>query len=647
MAPSLRTLPWALFLGACLASPALAQPIVGDALEEWAEDLDRPLARALAYERRDVVAEMLSQPSSLRAADAALLAREIGIPLADARTLVEAARARGTLGSAVADLIAVKVPQGLNLSQAQLMRGSVSELVSAGLSEAQARELARFRGSARRASLHFREVRAIAEARATGAAGARAAGAEVATLKTRVESLARSLGLQAEPASASASKAELARLRAEVASLRTQAGDRLGEFRRVDGSLDWNRLGKSEAMRGAGGVAHFAFALFLKELALVLRTGDRARLETFVDGLLTTDFFVNYGLFAVGARTADVAYGRYVRRLTRKRFVNGVLRSNLVLAAGLAVPMAVRGEFELDTYVVDVAALGLSATAVKSGVEGTKGVYRLVSGGRTALRVSRLGRLATPAGWVYTAGETAVVLLLGDHLANRFDAALTERELRARIKGAEGQLGALLGRLERNESILPAELERVVGGIERAYDDLRRLRLMPLDARIRAFRRELTKAGEKILEGEVAVSALEDRLAAHPVLAERLRERFGSTEAYLERVRRARSAGAEERVRAAAEGFEAEFEGGLERAYRGEGGGAAPAPRSRLASYDDETSLLLAALDRTQDPEARRHIVLAIERVRLGRAMDHDVLGASKPAPATPPSEGLVGALPN
>ena len=170
---------------------------------------------------------------------------------------------------------------------------------------------------------------------------------------------------------------------------------------------------------------------------------------------------------------------------------------------------------------------------------------------------------------------------------------------------------------------------------------------MPLDARIRAFRRELTKAGEQILEGEVAVSALEDRLAAHPVIAERLRERFGSTEAYLERVRRARSASAEERVRVAAEGFETEFEASLERAYRGEGGGAGPAPRSRLASYDDETSFLLAALDRTQDPEARRHIVLAIERVRLGRAMDHDILGASKPALSAPPSEGIVGTLPN
>lgn len=458
-----------------------------------------------------------------------------------------------------------------------------------------------------------------------------------------MESLARGLGLRAEPASASATKAELARLRAEVASLRTGAGDRLAEFRRVDGSLDWNRLGKSEVMRGAGGVAHFAFALFLKELAVVLRTGDRARLEEFVDGLLTTDFFVNYGLFAVGARTADVAYGRYVRRLTRKRFVNGVLRSNLVLAAGLAVPMAVRGEFELETYVVDVAALGLSATAVKSAVEGSKGVYRLVRGGRSVARASRLGRLATPAGWVYTAGETAVVLLLGDHLANRFDAALTERDLRGKIQSAEGRLADLLGRLERGESILPVEVERAVAGIERAYDDLRRLRLMPLDARVRAFRREITQAGEEILEGEVAASALEERLAAHPVLAERLEERFGTTEAYLERIRRARSAGAEDRVRRAAEEFEAEFEAGLREAYRGPGEGAAPAPGSRLASYDEETSLLLAALDRTQDPVARRHIVLAIERVRLGRAVDHDVLGVSQP---TPTSEGIAGSLP-
>ncbi|HBP18819.1 MAG TPA: hypothetical protein DEA08_13675 [Planctomycetes bacterium] len=423
--------------------------------------------------------------------------------------------------------------------------------------------------------------------------------------------------------------------------------DALGRYRRADGTLEWSRLTRDKALQQGAGVAHFALALFLKELAVVLRTGDDARLGEFVDGLMTTDFFVNYGLFAAGARAADVAYGRYVRRLARKKFVNGVIRSNLVLAAGLAVPQAVRGQFELDTYLVDVAALGLSATAVKAGVEGVKGVWRLVRAGRGAVH---LGRLASPVGWVYTAGETALVLIVGDHLANRFDAYLTKRELRDKIKQAESALNDLLGRLERGESVLPAHIQEALDRVERAYDDMRRLEMMPLDARVRAFRREINGASGQMLEAETSLRALEERFAENPNLRRNLEERFGSTEAYLERLREARSGEAEERIRSEAERFERDFPRDLERAYRGEAEpGQPPAPDSRLDLYDQETTWILKALDATTDPEARRHLALALERVRLGRAMDASVLAAggnpaSQPARSARPEEAFVGA---
>ncbi|MGE0709972.1 MAG: hypothetical protein AB7N76_25575 [Planctomycetota bacterium] len=614
-----------------------------DGLQAWANDLNRPMARALAYERRDVVKELLETPGSLGAADAVELSRDVGIPLADAKAIVEAARAERLGGARLQDLVKIKVPEGVKLSDTALNTGKVADFVAAGMTEAQAQEVVRFRLSAKRAHLHFREIQAIAEVRAKGVAAASEAVGAGKSLATRIDAIASGLGLKAEAAN-SASE-EMARLKAEVAALRAKTTDALAEFRRVDGTLDWGRMGKSELLKGASGVGHFAMALFLKELAVTLRTGDRARLEQFVDGLLSTDFFINYGLFAAGARVADVAYGRYVRRLARKRFVNGVLRSNLVLAAGLAVPMAVRGEFQLDTYLVDVAALGLSATAVKAAVEGTKGVWRLVRGGKSAVN---LGKLATPLGWIYSVGETAVVLYVGDALAARFDAYLTERNLRDKIKQAEGELNAALARLERGESVLPSDLDKALRDLESGYDDLRRLRLMPLDERVRAFRRELTSASEKMLEGETAVTALEERLKDHPSLANRLAERYGSTDAYLERIRAARASDGEERVKKASEEFEERFNPALEKAYRGESEGAAPAPGSRLASYDDETSHLLAALDKTTDPEARRYIVLAIERVRLGRAIDSSVLSISQPntAPASAPAPGPAASNP-
>ncbi|HBP18847.1 MAG TPA: hypothetical protein DEA08_13815, partial [Planctomycetes bacterium] len=200
------------------AWPVIAQPSGDqpseDEVEAWAKDLDRPLARALAYERRDVVREMLERPSALAAADAATLAREVGIPLAHAESLVEAAR-QGKLGKAtVVELLRFKAGPGL--SDAQLLRGTQAELRAAGLTEARAQELVRFRDSARRANLHFREVRAIAEARARGVEAARESVCASGEVTGRVKNIAKALGLRAEPANISEARAEAARLRAEV-----------------------------------------------------------------------------------------------------------------------------------------------------------------------------------------------------------------------------------------------------------------------------------------------------------------------------------------------------------------------------------------------------------------------------------------------
>ncbi|HBP20424.1 MAG TPA: hypothetical protein DEA08_21860, partial [Planctomycetes bacterium] len=63
--------------------------------------------------------------------------------------------------------------------------------------------------------------------------------------------------------------------------------------RATNGTIDWKQVGK----QFGGGLAHFTLALFLKELALVARTGDSMLIEEFFQGLLTTDFYVHYGLF--------------------------------------------------------------------------------------------------------------------------------------------------------------------------------------------------------------------------------------------------------------------------------------------------------------------------------------------------------------
>ena len=461
----------------------------------------------------------------------------------------------------------------------------------------------------------------------------------------RVQAVAEVLGLVAPEATEQRAQERLQRERAREhrEAMGPMRPDPLAEYRRADGTLNWKEFGKSEAIRGANGVAHFAFALFLKELTVVLSTGDESRLEEFLDGLLTTDFYVNYGLFAIGARTADGMYGQYVRRLSKKRFMNSVVRSNLVLAAGLAVPMSVRGTFELDTYVVDVAALGLSATAVKAALEGTKGVWRLVSKGKAL----RLGRLATPAGWVFTAAETAVVLLIGDEIANRIDSYLDERQLRGLINDSQADLWRLVRAIEAGEEVTPGEVEAAVLAVEAAYDRLRAHTTDPLKGRLASFQQEMDAIARLALRGEVKAGAMERALEQQPALRAFFANRYGSADAYLESLRASTTLEAERSLAAGNDQFAADWDTMIKEAYEGQTTPDDPLPAegSRLATYDDQTEALLRVLDSTTDEQAREYIALAIARVRLARTMDENVYESSADDEADPQA-GISDALP-
>ena len=618
------------------------------------DDRNRPLERALAYDRRDFVEDLLLRATQLGTHDVPKLSQELSIPQRHAALAIEAAQAQVDVSNMNELLLrglppTFQVPSDLEV----LHSASAEKLREMGLSEQQAREFVRWRRSARRISIHSSEVKTVRELKIKG----EAATAEIARKimrgngVQRVQAIAQILGLVAPEATEARTQERLQEQRARDhrQAMEPMRPDPLAEFRRADGTLNWKEFAKSETLRGAGGIVHFAFALFLKELTVVLSTGDASRLDEFLSGLMDTDFYINYGLFAIGARTADGMYGQYVRRLSKKRFMNSVMRSNLVLAAGLAVPMIVRGNFDMGTYVVDVAALGLSATAVKAALEGTKGVWRLVSKGKTL----RLGKLATPAGWVYTAAETAVVLLIGDVVANKIDSYLDERHLRSAIKDAQADLWKVVQAIESGEDVAPGEVEAAVLAVESAYDKLRAHQTDPLKGRLAKFQQEMDAIARLALRGEVKAEAMERALESQPALRAFFANRYGTAEAYVDSLRASSSGQAERSLGEQNDRFAGDWDALIKDVYVGSSGADDPLPAegSRLATYDDQTEALLRVLDSTTDPEAREHIALAIARVRLGRAMDQNVYqssrsgGASEPAPADDQS-GLTQALP-
>ncbi len=303
----------------------------------------------------------------------------------------------------------------------------------------------------------------------------------------------------------------------------------LDPYRRADGTLDWGRLTRARVLPEVGGLAHFGLALFLKEVAVVAATGDRVRIEEFFDGLLTTDFYAQYGLFVAGARVGEVAYVKTLQRYVRPRFVNGLLKTNLALAAGLALPSIVDGSFTGRSFAISLASLGLSTAAVRTGVAGIRWVVELKQARRAGL-LARIGasRFARAGGWFYTAAELAVVLYLAEELEQLADERLALAESRAAVAAAARALIAAANDPAATPEALRAQAARHAA----AWAEHRNFLYAPLqrDEALLAARLERLADRAKVLGDERAAALA--RLADHPALRANVERRHGSLEAY-------------------------------------------------------------------------------------------------------------------
>lgn len=297
-------------------------------------------------------------------------------------------------------------------------------------------------------------------------------------------------------------------------------------LRRADGTVEWRRVPGDFLRSQAAGMAHFAFALFLKELPPVLLSGDPARLEEFVDALASVDFFVTYGLFSVGARAGELAYERTaLHRMARSRFMDGMLKTQVALAAGVLLPELVRSRGRLDgkAYLVDVASLGLSVAAVKGAVEGLKGVFRL-----SPVKLTWAARRAPVVGWVYSAAELAVILSVGEGIQAWANRLLDERSARLAVRRAAD---ALL-RLPPDAS--SDQVREKLAALAAANEAWRTHLYRPVEE---AEARAVRSAGRHIREAVGAgssESAASAALRANPALAAYVEGRHGSVDSYLD-----------------------------------------------------------------------------------------------------------------
>jgi glutamate dehydrogenase/leucine dehydrogenase len=306
--------------------------------------------------------------------------------------------------------------------------------------------------------------------------------------------------------------------------------ERLKAFRRADGTLNWKGMRRS-GLAEAGNLAQFGLALFLKELAVVAATGDKARIEEFFAGLMTTDFYKHYGLFVAGARVTEVAYVRYLQRYVKPQFINGMLKTNLVLAAGLALPALVEGNFEGKAFAISLGSLGISSAAVRTGVQGLKWVMNLKKARKLGVlaRVGlRGGRLARFGGWFYTAAELAVVLYFAEKIDNTVNAWLDLRKQR----GLLGEAGVAFVDAVNDPKATAESVRKAGETYHQASIAFRDFLYGPLHAEEARLAQRMEKLARRAKIEEDKRQAALNNLGKNPNLAQDLIKRYGSIEGY-------------------------------------------------------------------------------------------------------------------
>ncbi|RME75803.1 MAG: hypothetical protein D6785_14400, partial [Planctomycetota bacterium] len=424
--------------------------------------------------------------------------------------------------------------------------------------------------------------------------------------------------------------------------------------RRADGRLDWAKVRSKIANYGAG-VAHFTLALFLKELAKAVKSRDRFIIEEFFDGLATTDFYLSYGAFSLGSMGGEMVYTRFLQKYVKPRFVNSVLKSTLVMAAGMALADIAMGEFDGRAYILNLSGMMLSSAAVKAGMSTIKWVIPLEKIASRApwmakiLKGYKMSKLAKLGGWVFTAAETAVVLYFGDEIGQAMARYLDKREARKKVgEATQSLMEAIKTKDER-------KIKEALKNFKDQYNGYRNFLYRPLENEEAKLMMRLNALGKEI-------KGLKDSFNQYMNLYKKNPNKYKSLKDMAEHLRKTKIKALEEKIEDAFTIYDRNRKRLFQEIYKNnlrgtpmvlptmenldalagrgdEEGSMLDRARNwwrkrslhkaffnpsenRMETYEDELNLLALALGMTKDKESRRLILDSMEEVRILRETD-------------------------
>ncbi|MBX3469138.1 MAG: S8 family serine peptidase [Planctomycetes bacterium] len=395
----------------------------------------------------------------------------------------------------------------------------------------------------------------------------------------------------------------------------------------VNSTTSRARTATGVAGRIGGDLVTYTAATFIKELGEAA-AGDDQAVRRFFDKMLTTDFAIDYGLYAVGAAGGRAGFelvaGRAKNvpglRWTGTSLGGTIARAQATIAAGYLLPNLVRGRVD-RRVAIDLASLGLSTAAVEAMTHGMRAAaVRTSLGQRAASFLARHGRIARAGGWAVDVGQLVLVLYASEWLSDAVERPIIRWEARRALGSSWEKLRGAAG--GRDDAAFAAALD----DLDDAFDAYRNLISHDLEGALKTLNRDLQQAARKLHQNEAARARTEN---LPPALA-----------ASRERVMARTEAEADESIRAALARFEAEFGAAIGRVSTRSGRATLTEPgTSRPGLYELQLGLL-AELE-AQAPAARKAAVAA-RRETLARQRDLDagvlaalVAGTGVGAPAT------------
>lgn len=279
------------------------------------------------------------------------------------------------------------------------------------------------------------------------------------------------------------------------------AADPMAKFRLPNNRLNWKAVRKHVSEQG-NSLGRYMLALFLKELAVALKTGDRILIEEFFDNMLTFDFFSTYFFYTAGVIGTELVYTRLAEKFIRPRFVSTVLKSSLAVAVGTALPDIVRGKFDGRVFVVNLTGLFVSSAALKTGMAGLKWVLpvqKILTKAPWLKKVFTTSKVlakgAKAAGWIYQVAEVAVVVYVGDAVSRAVNKYLDERAAKKKVGRASEDLVNTLNSGDEDK------VEMAMEKVEEAYGDYRKFLYRDLNRIEQELMKRLNSVGRDLQAG--------------------------------------------------------------------------------------------------------------------------------------------------